>query len=1159
MPFFIKIKSLIGLLCLLISFDLNSADPNFAGYLFDQPTIETNFPNELVREADKDTATITDEKIYNLPPRVWMTFDGKGARNGPDDDDGDWLHYAFGMAGIIGAKLGLSAQEMEQFIKHYGEDGIDHDWAAWTELKDMVDAYKSGGKEHKKYFDLYVNGLFKQVIPLARKIQTNYGKIPKTSLSKLDVIPGITKLDLKSPIDGISFYNQTTFVTTTVPTSRNWSKPKPISDNDILLGKNEQKLNISENYFRHAFKILTGFLPDWNDIYKKYYNGTNPLNPFDTMDSWGYVTDPLPEIYKKACICPNGDVLVLGNDCQPYFYEKSTSKVYGYALKYRDGCLDIAAGQSKVAILYRGNSLKIKTYTDAAMNTWKVYDRGITPVAPWNAPRDNINSWGYAYHTHETYQQGIPDWRDTPALVTKYQSKYLDDKTSAWDTKTLTTDCKLVSIGFDDSIWLVSTDGKILKLKSDDSTLEATGASNIVKLSVGNGLAAAIDESGFLYLCNYTSSSTAYAFNKTELKVHDCSVSSDNGIALVDDKNSAYYLEPTFLKNLTPQDITNNSPINLKTTDTTPLSFDIAASGIVSLNATGKAFFIEKNPQFNLITLKAENGKYLGAHKNNATFADNTQLMADLTAQDVPSIATPEALNTTSQGQWILIKDASWTATKKTYLIMERLSKKYIGKINGTNQLGVVADANKTIFEITAASTTGAAAIGTSSDFEIFIKSVGSASKFKIGTVEISALESKLIMLAALCQIYVDNSSTLEPSAGETAKTVSTAVCTTFYGKADGWPNGLSLADRSLSILKLMDELSTEQTNIDAVISKSGLLLIINKTTRAISDKFSDNTEIKELADQISKRFKVQTKASGFADRLADLKIAFTSITNETEAKTFFTNLENLIKDRVEADSTDFTSLKTWVGEMNNKPAELSYMKIIKTAGLQPKLAEFAAKIITPITIDEAIDRINRYSTEIGVLNTAQQSSFKTIFDLLAGTNPIKRVSISKTRVQTLIQAGTKIKNLNPTMTGTTNTNNIDASMSAINAIQLNNFKTGFLSKMRSLISSSIATNFDATSGLWKLDSSAPTTTPRNALDPTLFYTLETIWEDFKCYSQWTPDLSNPANRVPLLMICNQIKDSITTNFSSDPKYTTLKTEVEKTITDLTAAANNKT
>lgn len=1152
MPFFIKIKPLIGLLCLLISFDLNSADPNFAGYLFDQPTIETNFPNELVREADKDTATITDEKIYNLPPRVWMTFDGKGARNGPDDDDGDWLHYAFGMAGIIGAKLGLSAQEMEQFIKHYGEDGIDHDWAAWTELKDMVDAYKSGGKEHKKYFDLYVNGLFKQVIPLARKIQTNYGKIPKTSLSKLDVIPGITKLDLKNPVDGISFYNQTTFVTTTVPTSRNWSKPKPISDNDILLGKNEQKLNISENYFRHAFKILTGFLPDWNDIYKKYYNGTNPLNPFDTTDSWGYVTDPLPEIYKKACICQNGDVLILGNDCQPYFYQKSDSKVYGYGLKYRDGCLDIAAGQTKVAILYRGNNLKIKTYTDAAMNTWKVYDRGITPVAPWNAPRDNINSWGYAYYTQNTYNQEVPEWRYTSDVSAKYPSKYLTDNISAWDSKPISPDCKLISIGFDDSIWLVSTDGKILKLKSDDSTLEATGASNIVKLSVGNGLAAAIDETGFLYLCNYLSADASWTFNKTELKVHDCSVSYENGIVLVDDKNSAYYLDPTFLKNLTPQDIANNSPINLKTTDTSPLSFDIAASGIVSLNATGKAFFIEKNPQFNLITLKAENGKYLGAHKNNATFADNTQLMADLTAQDVPSIATPEALNTTSQGQWILIKDASWTATKKTYLIMERLSKKYIGKINGTNQLGVVADANKTIFEITAASTTGAAAIGTSSDFEIFIKSVGSASKFKIGTVEISALESKLIMLAALCQIYVNDSNTLEPSAGETAKSVSTAVCTAFYGKADGWPNGLSLADRSLSILKLMDELSTEQTNIDAVISKSGLLLIINKTTRAISDKFSDNTEIKELADQISKRFKVQTKASGFADRLADLKIAFTAITNEQEAKTFFANLENLIKDRVEADSTDFASLKTWVGEMNNKPAELSYMKIIKTAGLQPKLAEFAAKIITPITIDEAIDRINRYSTDIGVLNTAQQASFKTIFDLLAGTNPIKRVSISKTRVQTLLQAGTKIKNLNPSI-------DIATSMSTINAIRLNNFKTGFLSKMRSLISASIAANFDATSGLWKQDSPNPTTTPRNALDPTTFYTLEAIWEDFKCYSQWSPDLTNPANRVPLLMICNQIKDSITTNFSSDPKYTTLKTEVEKTITDLTAAANNKT
>lgn len=1159
MPFFIKIKSknLISLLCLLISFTLNSADPNFAGYLFDQPTIDTNFPNELVREADKDPST-NNVEIYNLPPRVWMTFDGKGERNGPDDDDHDWLHYAFGMAGIIGAKLGLSAQEMEQFIKHYGDDGIGHDWGSWTELNDMANAYKPGGKEHKKYFDLYVKGLFKSVIPLAQKIQANYNKIPKTNLSKLESITGITKLDLKNQIDSISLYNRTTFVTTTVPSSRNWSKPRSILDNDILLNTNEQKLNVSENYFRHGFKILTGFIPGWNDIHKKYYNGTNPLNPFDPFDSWGYVTDPLPEIYKKACIFPNGDVLVLGNDCQPYFYEKSTSKVYGYALKYRDGCIDIAAGKTKIAILYRGNLLRIKTYDDAKMNEWKIYNRGITPVSPWNAPRDNINSWGYAYHTHETYQQGVWDWRDTPSLVTKYGSEYSKDniELKSWDSKTISPDSKLVSIGFDDSVWLVSTDGKILKLKADDSTLDATGASNIVKLSIGNGLAAAIDEAGFLYLCNYTATGTTATFNKTELKTHDCSVSYENGIALIDDKNSVYYLEPMFLQNLASPDIANNSAISLKTDDITATYVDLTPSGVATLSDSGKTFFVEKNPKFNIVTLKAGTGKYLGAHKNNTTITDNTQLMADLESGNVTSVATDEAINSISQGQFVLIKSTKWTSEKKNYLIMERLSKKYIGKINGTNQLGVVGDDAKTIFEITAPivskTTDGSVATtapGNVADFDLFIKSVNSASKLKTTTLELSALESKLVMLGALCQIYVDSESSLEPSSIATpTKTVSTAVCNAFYGKADA-PDGLVLADRSLTILKLLDEISDEQTTIDAVISKSGLLLIINKVVRKISDKFSENTEIKELADQINKRFKVQVKASGFAERLSDLKIAFTSITNEQEARAFFTNLENLIKDRVEADSTNFASLKTWIGEMNNKPAELSYMKIIKTAGLQPKLAEFAAKIITPLSLGEAIDRLNRYSTEIGILNNSQQATFKQIFDLITtGTGEIRRISISKNRTQTLLQATTKIKNLNPTI-------NIATSISNIN---FNDFKVGFISKMRDSIFKSIPANIDTDSNLWKKDSSDPSTTPADAFDTTRFYTLAMIWEDLSCWKEWAPDLTNPANRIPLIMICNQIKDSIVANFSADPKYTTLKADVEKMITELNAGAANK-
>ncbi len=1151
MPFCIKIKRLIGLLCLLISLDLNPADPNFAGYLFDQPTINENFPNELVREADKDATAIVDEKLYNLPPRVWMTFNGKGARNGPDDDDnGDWLHYAMGMAGIIGAKLSLSAQDMKQFIKHYGEGEIDERWEAWTELKDIADAYKPGGNEHKRYFDLYIKALFKQVIPLAEEIQTNYDKRPKTNLSKLDVIPGITKLDLKNQIDTISLYNPTTFVTTTVPSSRNWSKPKPILDNDVLLGKNEQKLNISENYFRHGFTILTGFLPPWNDIYKKYYNGTNPLNPFDPIDSWGYVTDPLPEIYKKACICPNGDVLVLGNDCQPYFYEKSTSKVYGYALKYRDGCIDIAVGKDKAAILYRNNDLKIKTYTDAKMNEWKIYNRGITPVSPWNGLRDTINSWGYAYHTHETYQQTVWDWRDTPALVTKYPSKYSINNVSTWETKTLTNDCKLVCLGFDDSIWLVSNDGKIIK-KTDTTETEATGASNIVKLSAGISLAAAIDETGFLYLCDYAADDKSTTFNKTSLKVRDCSVSVDNGIALVDDKNSVYYLEQTFLKNLNSPDVANNSPINIKTIDTTPLSFDTAPSGIVSLSATGKTFFIEKNPKFNIVTFKASNGKYLRGHKNGDSIVENTQLMADLEAQSMTSVATDEAFNSITHGQWVLLKHPNWTPISKKYYIVERLSKKYIGKIGQTNQLGIVGEDQKIAFDLTQ-SAAETATVGTSADFDIFMKAVGSASKTNIDNIELSALESKFVMLAALCKVYVDSKPSTSTTEADHA--VSKKVCDTFYGKGSttDWPDGLALADRALAILTLLDQISTDREAIDATLSKSGLITLVNKITRTISERYSDNSDIKDLANQINKRFKVETKASTFSERFSDLKASLTQITNQATANTFFNKLEALVKDRIEAETTTFTELKQWIVQINNQPQELSYIKKLNEAGITQKINNLSLKMAEPISIAEAVDRISRFSSETGVLNTAQQTAFLLILSKLFETGPLSRLSISKNKVQTIQQAITKIKSLNPTMTIPS------ATQTTINGINFSDFKVGFIAKIRNLIMKTIPANVDETTYLWKQDSVEPST-PLDALNPTTYYTLSTIWEDFSCWKEWAPDLTNPANRIPLMVICNQIRDSININFSANQKYSAIKTEVDKMITELEAAASKKT
>jgi hypothetical protein len=1127
-------------------------------------------------------ASSTGVGDYALPLKVWMSYQRQGHNNGVRKDQFAWVHYAVGMAGIIGAKLGLSAADIQKYFKAYGRsDSLRlQNKSLNNEFTAMAGAYGSGGDANKRYFDRYVTALFSEAITEAAIINARYAKRPTSGFSALASVPGLTKIDVGQSVDTVSIWDKDTIAFTNKPTSRSWSKLKAIQDADVFLwaGGTAKQINKSENYFHHGFAILTGLVPAWNNTHQAFFGGANPLNPFDPADSWGYVTDPLPEVQKKVKACANGNILVLGNDCQPYFYDNSVGKVRGYGLQYRDACADITANASTLYIL-KDNALysaDIASVTNSSKGM-HIYDRGMAPVAPWDAKASNPESWGPSFYTRPLANLTPSDtWQDLQNNGEYDVSSFAAVAaavagTPNWEQIEHAT-------GAD---WWATSGGKIFHTTDGKSFSEITGVTQVIKISVGTTKILALDNLGTLYVGDVTNVSTnaQNAWKNTKLKVLDCAVGNDDTIALIDGTdNSLYTLLLTDLSELLPPDfpsssstgavpIKNGDSVKIKTgTGATATFIKISSTnGIASLDTAGGVFFVDKSSSANLFAFKGSNGKYLAASTSSQAGALGANLTGNL---DVSAITLPSSdgsAKTSSPGQWILIPADSKHPT--SFFIKERVSGSFIGILASSNNLGLVDDTTKIAFDVVAADSVDAATpgstppqtVGAEQDFDLFMTSVKSASDMEISNddgskTDLTALEAQLILYAAGCGIAAD-STTLAPS---TDFTLTSSVTKNAYGQNTA-PSALATEQRVLAVSTELDTLTKDQASQDAISLNPGLANLLSQMLDKMTSAFPANKDIATVVKKIKGRFSQEKLSTGFPDQVKALGDKFLNITTQAQADDFVTLLTSTVQNRVDvqADSNQLTALITLINKaldssLNASQKLQSFNETDSITALQKQLTQSA------VTHQEVIDRIDRLASSSGVLSAEQKAVVKFLVEIMTsdaeasadGKKPAKkgllRLKVAKERTQQLLDKLNKLKALNTDIT----------IPDALNNLEFTDFAPtdtgGFLGNINNLFFKR-GGNTDTTdgAGLWKSDS------PLNndaktalALDPQAYYTLSEFWKDFLEWKNWNPDLSQPANKYPLIRICNQVIASINANFSSNSDYQTIKTTAQTMLTN---------
>lgn len=831
--------------------------------------------------------------------------------------------------------------------------------------------------------------------------------------------------------------------------------------------------------------------------------GKNPFNPFDPAEPWAVVTN-IPAKAKHVCLSGNSDIWVYGADAQPYVVNNDAKKA-PYLLKYRDACSDLAVGTNKAAIIY-DNKIKIKDIANA--KNWKPDFDAITQTSAWRSRYDVA-----------LYQEPGTRWSDVTAqaatqnTITYNSAPFLDGAGEVAFTGTF----QQIRMGKDDILWIL-TENKILKDGSVDFT--PAGVTTIQDFSVGlsyKDSVVALDHTNTLYILVDDENKI---WRKTNLVVQRASVGKDGSIAIIDGAGKIWIAKGAAAGTIASPLAKMQGKVNaqIKIGDSTFLK----ANGTKPVSGTtGDTFEIIKHGD--IISIKGKEG-YLTVTEGSVKFTKQPDL--------VPLTESGSGKLEKKTGQWVVI-----AADGNNKYFVDRMSGKYL-TTNFTLDAAVVAACK---FDITFAN------IGSEADFNLFMSAVKNItdSAFVAGetSTPLSELEIKLILCASACGIFVNEANSLEPS--------TTGAVTTFFvnqatGKTEA-PDGLATEERATIIATELDELTKDKTNQDKISLKPGLANLLNKALLAINANFKSSKDLVNLIKKITGRFTSEKLGVGFNERITTLNNKFVEIKNNKNAEDFANLLENIALDRI--DTKEDIKLVNEFIDLINKTSDqsLNASKAIQTAGLNDKIIA-VKKRLTNTSVDhkEIIDRIERLVNSAGTLNTDQITLLNFFLDAMKTTTALCRLNVAKNRTLNLKDVINRAKALN---------SGVDLPFE-IEELTFDDFKTNFLSKIDKLWFKRGGTTdsplLDASTGLWKTDSPVDNNAKTvKAIDPAVYYSLQEFWKDFSAWKDWSPDLALPANKYPLIRICNQVKESIEKNFSEKTEYAKIKIEAAEMLSTL--------
>lgn len=1100
----------------------------------------------------------------------------------PEFGPGEWRYAEHGLAFLFGMNLDNVSGTYFEHIAHWGGA--------------TFDGYKGRNEITPAHYEGYVKAVFKDFIAKSSDV---IAPAPGTTSSSSEELASAGFKPLKNPSNALQVNvldaDKLVFSTTEGTGSKDGADIDAMQNSTNFFssiwsenlvyswkGKKFKRLNNRAVDFRHSLKIYTGhllkalysnasFASQFGEhgthnvrrenckpmhTYGGEGSAKNPFNPFDPTSAWGVIDRGLAKnIKKKIMLSKKGDVWVHGSDAQPYIVI-SDAATAPYLLKYKDCCLDMAVGDQKGAIYYADGDIRIKDISGA--KSWKEPYDEVTASSPWRSRYDvslhqgEQTRWGAV--TSQVASNNDAVYKTEPFLQGSEKVGVPSDAGSME---------KLV-MGKDDTLWAIKG-SKVFKHDGGTSWVKAVGSKgagaagdiNASHLSVGlhakdrmiyQPYAADGAEKVFILIDDATKT-----WKDLGIAAASAEIGMDGTLVVIDSGGKLWMASSEAVASL-------NSPLG-----------DIGATAMTSIvQNDGTAIpNLNKDP-VNLrrhgdVVEITRDGKVMLA-SNSAT--EKASAGAAISFQTrTNKRAMPETKNGPLElevGQWVVISGES----EGTFTLKERVS-------------GLLLSASGTLVASGGATLKmSREEIGKAEDFSLFLKSIDGAMEFTTESgVTISEPAAKIIMLAAACKVFVDDGSSLEPSApaadGEAPQSISIAVNKEFSGK-DHAPSAISIKERASTIINKLNEITkSDEARTEVSLDKPGLALVINKTIMAITGKFKDEKSFKKMGKKIMDRFGGAKMATRFDEKFKALKEEFKTL-KRSKAEKFYNDLSALVANRIDGIIEDGSSgssindLTTWITQLASMSDKIPGAKALQDSGQFEKIQPLIVKMSAPLKVEEAIARLETLATAVGVANQAQKDVFVTILEKLAqgilpaasmktapdpapteAIGPIWRVSVHKKKLGKILSMASKFKTLNPAL-------GADGHLSKLKNASLRDFQTDFLAKINQLLFKADPAHLDA-DGLWKVDTTDPTKTKSLlALDPTQCYTLEQFWQDFSAWKEWSPDLKNPAQRIPLMRICNQISDSVKTHFSGNSTAESIATEAQSMLKELASAGKAK-